>query len=448
MPIGQKPASASRGAYTALQSGSEVRLNPLQKFLRFMGFSRIRVLYDTSPKLPARTNDLWTGSGKDLLDRDVATVEPARNARFDSAKPKLAFHDTEPSSVWSNIHRQYLGFKANTKNINRLYHDILESKVACRDDESDEQYRNRVALIFIACDLADSHNGELRERHSLNRPLSKKQLLKLKASLHRLFHEVVREVNQGHSKAKRLLDREIDRHPRLLMEVCTHTPIETKQDLLFVDRHCQRYLTTGEGRQVLKECGFPEAVNKQMENILPTLPADDIDDQVIGQAVHFQEACKRTDATNNAGKTINDIFYVPGKSEQAFQPDSPGHRCLVMIQSMAMGWQAYCDGRASAVNQIDVSGGVVADQIKNDDAEALGMKLLKTKQTLNDVWLAISHNIMLGTNDLSTNFDRKNYQQVVLRSDDDKTVYWNSDNVQPRGGWFDSRRFDPVTLPK
>ena len=428
------PNSAPRGAYTRLQPESGARLNPVQKLLRFLGFSRLKVLYEAIPKLPARPDDL-RGDDKELSDRDVAPAKATQHLSS-AAVPRLAFHDDDPASVWSDINRHYCGFRANSVNINRLYHDILQSRVACRPGESDEQYRERVALTLIACGLAGSHNGQLRGVHSLNRPLSQKQLQTLQENLDRPFHEMVREVNNGQSKARLRLDREIDRYPRLLVEVCARMPMATKQDLLFVSRHSHRYLVSGEGQKLLESTSFPGAVEQRMADILPGLPSEGIDSDVLEQAKRFRETCERTDATDNTGKIINGIRYVQDKSEQDFDPDSPEHRCLVMIQGLAMGWQSYCDGRSQK-----------AFFAQDDQDETMAESLLRAKQTLNNLWLAMSHNIMFSTKGFRTNFDREKYQQVVLRSDD-KTVYWNSDNVQPRGGWFDSKRFEPVSLPK
>lgn len=435
MPLPNDSYSASRAACQPIPH-HEVNLGLLKKALRFLGISRVRVLYQVEPQLPAKSHAATT-KVKNLSDRIIQVVVPSRSIKSGGRESRLEFHETDPQQIWTNIAQRYLGFRANGQNLGRLYNDVLQSQVALNPGETKKHYRSRVALAFVASGLGDMQDDSPQGLHGLNRPVSREQLSLLEDNLSRPLHEVMRDVNSRNSQASLRLDREIDRHPRLLMEVCARMPIETKQDVLFVDRHCRHYMTSGEGEKVLEKHAFPALVGKRMEKILPRLPSDGVDDQVIHQARQFQKTCGQTDSTENTGKTINDIYYAPEKSEQHFNPDSPEHRCLVMIQSMAMGWQSYCDGRSQA-----------AFNSNNDEDEDMATRLLEAKRTLNNLWLAMSHNIMLGTKDFSTNFDRKNYQQVVLISDDDKTVYWNSDNVQPRGGWFDSRRFEPVTLPK
>ena len=439
MPVSgyDQSSSSSKAAYVPLQPRVEVRLNMLRKALRFLGIDQVRVMHEATPKLPAREQGQEPAIQKELSDWDISATEPVSNIRATFGEARLGFSEVEAPNIWNDMNQRYLGFRANSKNLNRLYHDIVGSKVSLQPNESEKDYRQRVALTLVASGLSGMADGAPRGLHTLNRPLTRHQLMRLEENLDRPLHEVVLEVNKGKSKVKSRLDREIDSYPKLVMEVCSRMPLEDKDSLRFVSRHSCYYLTSGEGLEVLKEHGFPDAVDERLGNIFPVLHPDRISSDVMVQAKKYQRTNLKSDATDSAGNTISGIKYGLDKSEQAFNPESPEHRCLVMLQNQATCWLGYCEGRIQAG---------LNNQNNEDESTAKG--LIEAKRILNDYWLAMSHRIMLGSKEFSTNFDSKNYQQVVLRRSDDQVVCWNSDSVQPRGGWFDGRRSDPVTLPK
>lgn len=440
MPTSGDFQPASQDTYRTALLPVKVQLHPVQKILRWLGVSRVRILYGVTPNLPEHPVSPLPGS-KHLSRRQVKEIEPAPKLGEEKPETKNTFNVSEPSdqqAAWNDISRQYLGFRANTRNLNCLYHDLLQSNVACLPGEDHAQYRNRIAYALVACGLADIKNGLPKGKNTLNTPVTAAHLQQLQAKLELSFVDLASDViNRSDVKIKSRFNKALEQQPEVLVELCSSMPVKTKEDALFISDQCRQYLTLGEGRKVLAKHGFSQAVGHHMAGILPGLDAGSIDQQVLQRVQKYRDSNKVEDISGFSGNVSRGITLAPGQKKLQYNPDSPEHRCLMMIQELASLWVSHCEGHMFSLFHL-----------QDVDSSELIRTLKEANSSLTELRGGMSHAIMLGSKEFSAIFDSKNYQQLVLRRNDDKFVCWNSDSVQPRGGWLNRGWFKSVHLPK
>ncbi len=414
------------------------------RIARFLGFKKVRIV-NAKSHFQGSSHDEF--SEKAIMDRTVSSSRQTASVRERSSlDPEMeergggdqtAGKSAESRlGVINDFKQNYIGFRANSKNIECIYTDLVDSQIGMLEQEDAEEYQARVKLSLIASGMvgcrADSitlktksrlnasiniNNGHFdRFREFIAQPaaqllstLEERELVTsdvLKLGKEKLPVNLSLKASELGSEAWPLIDFSEEAQPSYeeyverLGQISCQESFDTRQDVKTRFKACRNYLLRGEGRRILSKYDFRSV--DLLEQLLPIISDYDVDDDVVTWIENIRKTAHQADGTNTNVLRQTRVKFLQGKTQLAYDPGIKEHRCLAIMQELATMYIGYCLER----------------QMKHstETNDQLASQYAETAEVLKNVWAGMSHSIMRGY--FPDQNKPENYQQLVLMGDD------------------------------
>ena len=406
------PSSGSvSGSAITVPSAKPAPVNTLEKLARFLGFRKVQVVHSEA-RLVGR------GENVNLVpinQREVHKV-PVNASIRSGANQNLVVEFTQ----------NYIGHRANQKNIATLMQDLVNSGPGRRSNESDEEYTGRVKEALVNSGIARfGDSGEVLSRRRANHPITSLQL-----------HNLTQQLSAPDSGVPKTVDTSAKpdsfsllKDGPLLGASAGRGSIKSADDFYGRQALLREYLVNGEGNARLKELGLTDS--EQIGSFLPDFAQDQIplDEMDILLLDHSLRTVQKEGGVTGSGGTsqINYVKDANGglvKEVGVYDPDNADMRCLALLQEMYSLNTAYCDR--------------LLDKNADDDEKCEDIRLCKANIT--GAFIAASHCLMRHA--LPEQMKPESYTYTVLRNSEGITQ-WSSDMAQPRKQWADELPIEP-----
>ncbi|MGI9274377.1 MAG: hypothetical protein ACR2PT_05910 [Endozoicomonas sp.] len=328
--------------------------------------------------------------------------------------------------------RHFVGFRSNHRNLDQLEAELVTSAWLFQPGLSVEHRRSKVRLAMAAAGMARLESSDpvtlcSKRRHLWNSQLSSQQFRRLESLLNEGDIEFFGRFDPKLAMTFPLQPLK----PEELADIVGVDELPTESARIIRFRQCREYYLEGEGFDIIRELGATWL--NELPAMLPLLETMHSFEGIQDFLSRLRQKTGSVKPTNpeslKEAKEQHRIDFDGQVVREKFKLDEPECRFLVVAEELLNQYRAVLlFERQDAVLEEDVQRGKAAEV---------------QKEQLERVFTGLCHIVM---KQRWPECFSDNHCQTLLLPDPERrdVVRWNSDNFQPRGGWFDKYGINPL----
>ncbi|OED41630.1 hypothetical protein ACH42_13445 [Endozoicomonas sp. (ex Bugula neritina AB1)] len=418
------------GSYnvTKIATNPAVKVGFWTKVARFLGFKRVQAI-EVGPKVPRGT--YVAGDGTSIQDRTIDSVEITEPLL--SRDPRLEAQWVAPEVDADSIMHAFIGYRANQENLERLKWFIIENGIGRAKEGEDNDYISRVHFALVASGLANyGEGGKPESRRLINGPITVKQFDRLKSLLDATPAKLTTELyGQKHISKKRIIRDSV--FCKMLGASAGLSVFSSAEEFYSRQTLLRDYFVKGEGYDLLKVYGYSQA--DRLRSVWPQYNkmVDMIDDRKgaedngLAQINRYAKQGLRKSGTD--ALKVDGIAWMKNQKgemlevEKPYNKADPAHRFLALLQEVSSSNDGgYCQAMIQRY----------AVDFENPKAEKRLSEVRNMREVFSNIYSGAGHVVMKRA--FPDEISDTKYTRVVLKNSRE-IFQWNSDLLQPRGGW-------------